>query len=76
MGDLRHAIEAGVMSPEDVHAELADIVAGRRPGRTSAEEITLFDSTGVGVQDAASAALVYERARAKGAGSSVSLGAL
>lgn len=76
MGDLHHAIEAGVMSPEDVHAELADIVAGRRPGRTSAEEIAIFDSTGIGVQDAASAALAYERARANGVGSSVSLGAL
>ena len=76
MGDLHHAIEAGVMLPEDVHAELADIVAGRRPGRTCAQEITLFDSTGTGVQDAASAALAYERARANGVGSSVSMGAL
>jgi ornithine cyclodeaminase/alanine dehydrogenase len=48
-------------------------VAGRRSGRTSAAEITVFDSTGTAVQDAAAAALVYERARAKGLGMPVEL---
>ena len=56
MGDLGHAIDAGLMSPADVHAELGDLVVGRRSGRTTAEEITVFDSTGVAIQDAASAA--------------------
>jgi ornithine cyclodeaminase/alanine dehydrogenase-like protein (mu-crystallin family) len=44
-----------------IHAELADIVAGRKPGRTSDEEITVFDSTGLAIEDVASAAFAYER---------------
>ncbi|HEV2817753.1 MAG TPA: ornithine cyclodeaminase family protein [Allosphingosinicella sp.] len=62
MGDLNHAIAAGAMTQEAVHAELAGLVIGARPGRTSAEEITLFDSTGMGLQDVAAAAMIYERA--------------
>jgi ornithine cyclodeaminase/alanine dehydrogenase-like protein (mu-crystallin family) len=62
MGDLHHAIEAGAMTAADVHAELGEIVNGRKPGRTDATEITLFDSTGVAIQDVAAAAWAYERA--------------
>jgi len=62
MGDLHHAIDAGAMSTADVHAELGEIVTGRKPGRTRATEITLFDSTGVAIQDVAAAACAYERA--------------
>jgi alanine dehydrogenase len=62
MGDLHHAIDAGAMTAADVHAELGEIVAGRKPGRTDAAEITLFDSTGVAIQDVAAAAWAYERA--------------
>ena len=64
MGDLRHAVAAGLASPDSVHAELGEILAGRRPGRTSPEEIILFDSTGTALQDVASAAMVYEKAEA------------
>src|SRR5262249_26517938 len=60
IGDLHHAISAGLMRLEDVHAELGEIVAGRKPGRTSREEITIFDSTGAALQDVAAAAAVYE----------------
>lgn len=62
IGDLHHAIEAGVVTLEDVHAELGEVVTGRKPGRTSDEEITIFDSTGTALQDVAAAAIVYERA--------------
>ena len=62
MGDLHHAIDAGVMAAADVYAELAEIVAGEKPGRTNATEVTLFDSTGVAIQDVAAAAWAYERA--------------
>lgn len=62
IGDLHHAIAAGLMTPRDVHAELGEVVAGRKPGRTSDEEITIFDSTGTALQDVAAAAVVYERA--------------
>ena len=62
IGDLHHAIEAGVVTRGDVYAELGEIVSGRKPGRTSAEEITIFDSTGTALQDVAAAAIVYEKA--------------
>lgn len=61
MGDLRHAVAAGAMTREAVHAELAELVRGTKPGRTSADEIIIFDSTGIGLQDAAAAAAIYER---------------
>lgn len=68
IGDLHHAIAIGLISKDNIHAELGQIVAGRKPGRTSAEEITIFDSTGVAIEDAVSAVAVYEKALASGAG--------
>ena len=62
MGDLHHALGAGVMKREGVHAELGEVVAGRKPGRESAGEVIVFDSTGMALQDVAAAALVYEKA--------------
>jgi len=59
IGDLHHAIAAGVMTARDVHAELAEIVAGRKPGRAGDGEITVFDSTGTGLQDVAAAIAAY-----------------
>jgi ornithine cyclodeaminase/alanine dehydrogenase-like protein (mu-crystallin family) len=73
IGDLQHALAAGLMTREQVHAELADVVAGRRPGRTRDDEITVFDSTGTALQDVAAAVAVYERARACGRGTDVAL---
>jgi len=62
IGDLHHALEDGRASAESVHAELADVVAGKFAGRATEEEITIFDSTGIAIEDAAAAALVYEKA--------------
>jgi alanine dehydrogenase len=62
MGDLNHALTAGVMQREDVRASLDQVIAGTRPGRHSDDEIIIFDSTGVAIEDVAAAALVYERA--------------
>jgi alanine dehydrogenase len=62
IGELHHAIENGFMRREDVYAELAEILDGRKPGRTSDEEITVFDSTGTALEDVAAAAAVYEKA--------------
>ena len=64
IGDLHHAISQGLMRRENVYAELAEIVAGRKPGRTSEKEIIIFDSTGVAIEDAITAAAVYEKAQA------------
>jgi alanine dehydrogenase len=75
MGDLHHALQAGVVKMEDVHAELGEIVAGRKPGRESAAEVIVFDSTGMALQDVAATALVYEKAIGEGAGTLVQLAA-
>jgi ornithine cyclodeaminase/alanine dehydrogenase len=69
VGETHHAIEAGLMRPDQVHAELGDIIAGKRPGRTDARQIIIFDSTGTALQDVAAAAAVYERALQTGVGS-------
>ena len=74
IGDLHHALEAGAMSRTDVHGELADLVVGRKPGRRSPEEITIFDSTGTALQDVAASVVAYEKALATGAGLEVALG--
>jgi ornithine cyclodeaminase/alanine dehydrogenase len=68
IGELHHALDKGLMTREQVHAELGEVIAGTKPGRTSADEITIFDSTGTALQDVASAVIVYERAVAMGRG--------
>jgi len=73
IGDLRHAIAAGLMTRDDVAAELADVVSGRKPGRRREDEVVVFDSTGTALQDVAAAWLAYERALAGGVGVSVDL---
>jgi alanine dehydrogenase len=75
IGDLHHALAAGVMTRERVHAELGEVVAGVKPGRRSENETIVFDSTGTALQDVAAAAAVYERARASGRGTAVDFGA-
>lgn len=68
MGDLHHAVAAGAMQASEVHAELAQVLAGERSGRTSDDMITLFDSTGLGLQDATAARALYQRAVELGVG--------
>lgn len=75
MGELHHALAEGLMGVDNVHAQLGEIVAGKRPGRESDTEIIVFDSTGTALQDVAAAAVVYEKAVAAGAGRILSLGA-
>jgi len=58
-GDLNHALRAGVMSKDQVHAELSDLAAGRKRGRITEDELVIFDSSGSGVQDVAAAWLAY-----------------
>lgn len=73
IGDLHHALAAGLLRREQVHAELAEVVVGTKRGRVDAEEITVFDSTGTALEDVAAAALAYERAAARGLGAPVRL---
>lgn len=68
IGDLHHAIDAGVLTRADVRATLAEVVAGTNPGRLSDEEIIVFDSTGVAIEDVAAAVIAYERALVDGLG--------
>jgi ornithine cyclodeaminase/alanine dehydrogenase len=74
IGDTHHAIASGVMTRNDVHAELGEVVAGRKAGRSSIEEIIIFDSTGMALQDVIVAAAVYEKALARGPGQLIDFG--
>jgi ectoine utilization protein EutC len=68
LGELHHGLEAGVLPPEDEIVELGELASGRKPGRTSDEQITVCDLTGVGVQDTAIALLALRTAMEKGLG--------
>jgi len=74
IGDLHHALRSGAMSLTDVHAELSDVVVGRKPGRRSPDDIVIFDSTGVAIEDVAAAAIVYEKAIGAARGVAIELG--
>lgn len=76
MGDLGHAVRAGAMRPDDVHAGLGAILAGAAPGRTSDDQLFVFDSTGTALQDVAAAAAIYERARGLGGHAQFDFGGL
>jgi alanine dehydrogenase len=67
------APELAGIDPGHVHAELGELVAGSKPGRTSREQITLYKSVGVAVQDAAAAALVLAAAQRRSAGREIQL---
>jgi ornithine cyclodeaminase len=68
LGELHHAIAAGVVAESAVFTELGEIVAGSKPGRASRDAITVADLTGTGVQDTAIANLARTRAGAANAG--------
>ena len=67
------APELAGVSPADVHAELGELVAGTKPGRSSQDEITLYKSVGVAVQDVAAAALVLAAAKGRSMGLAIDL---
>jgi len=73
MGELHHAIAGGLVTRDDVHGELADVICGRVRGRERDDEVIIFDSTGTALQDAAVAALAYERAVERAMGITVAL---
>jgi ornithine cyclodeaminase/alanine dehydrogenase-like protein (mu-crystallin family) len=70
-GDFRIPKEEGVITEEDVYAELGEIVAGKKEGRTSPDEVTLFKATGLAIQDVGTAHKVYQLAKEKGIGISL-----
>jgi alanine dehydrogenase len=74
IGDLHHAIVAGLMTAVDAHAELGEVIAGTKPGRTRHDETIVFDSTGTGLQDVAAAIAAYRNALAASAGTRFDFG--
>jgi ornithine cyclodeaminase/alanine dehydrogenase len=62
IGDTHHAIAEGLMRKEDIYAGLSEVVAGKKAGRINETDIIVFDSTGVAIEDAAAATVVYEKA--------------
>jgi alanine dehydrogenase len=72
-GDLLIPLKQGLITEDHIYAELGEIAAGLKPGRASPEEITLFKSVGVAVQDVAAAGAVLEAARRLNLGSEVAL---
>jgi alanine dehydrogenase len=61
-GDLSHALRSGLVSKDRVHADLAELVSGRKQGRFTDHELVIFDSSGTGVQDVAAAWAAYQEA--------------
>jgi alanine dehydrogenase len=67
-GEINVALARNELTPEQVYGSLGEIVAGKKPGRETAEEITVFDSTGLIIQDLALGLAVYRRAKERGLG--------
>lgn len=67
-GEINVPLQQGILREEDIAGEIGEVITGMKPGRTSEEEITVFDSTGIALQDSATVPLEYERAIAAGVG--------
>ncbi len=72
-GEINVPLSKGIITKQNVWGDICEIVAGLKPGRTSPEEITVFTSTGLAVQDAVTADLAYKKALAKGIGKTVEI---
>ncbi len=72
-GEINVPLSKGIIKIDAVYSELGEIIAGKKAGRTSEEEITIFDSTGLAVQDVATGNLVYKKAREEKLGREVEL---
>ena len=72
-GDIIIPIQEGALDESHIHAELGEIIIGKKPSRESDEEITLFKSNGLAIQDVTTAKLVYDRAVQQGIGTEVEL---
>jgi alanine dehydrogenase len=72
-GDMMIPIQEGAITADHIHAELGEVVTGKKIGRTSEKQITLFKSNGLAIQDVAAARLVYEKAKSLGIGQEVQI---
>jgi alanine dehydrogenase len=73
IGEIQHALSQGIIKDSDIHAEIGEVLIGKKSGREADDEITLFDSTGIAAQDIAAANIVYQFAKKTGMGKSVTL---
>ncbi|MGG6196878.1 ornithine cyclodeaminase family protein [Pantoea allii] len=67
-GETWHGLNRNIIRENDIHAEIGEILLGKKPGRESEEEITFFDSTGLSIQDNTTAGRIYRNALEKGVG--------
>ncbi len=70
-GEINVPVAEGILTRDDITAKIGDVIIGKTPGRDSDEEITVFDSTGLAVQDVVTAWKVYEKALERGIGSNI-----
>ena len=61
-GEINVPVAEGILTRDDITAKIGDVIIGKTPGRDSDEDITIFDSTGLAVQDVVTAWKVYEKA--------------
>ena len=73
VGEFHHGIEQGLVKREDFRGELGALISGAAAGRADAGEITIYDSTGTALQDAAAAVAIYRKAKAAGIGIEIDL---
>jgi alanine dehydrogenase len=67
-GETHNAVKAGIIRREEIHAEIGEIILGKKPGRESLDEVTIFDTVGMSIQDNVTAAMLYKGALQKGLG--------
>lgn len=67
-GETHNAVAAGIIRKEDIYAEIGEIVLGNKPGRENSDEVTIFDTVGMAIQDNVTAAMLYKGALEKGLG--------
>lgn len=72
-GELEIPVQQGAIAPEDIVAELGEVIAGKAAGRQNADDITVFDTSGIAVQDLAASQVAYRRAIEAGLGTQVAL---
>ena len=67
-GETQHPLNGKIMGKDDIHAEIGEILLGTKPGRENDEEVTIFDSTGMAIQDNTTATKIYRNAIERGVG--------
>ena len=72
-GDILLALKEGSISKENIHGEIGEVLAGTKPGREHTDEVTLYKSVGIAIQDVATANLVYHKALKQEVGTNVEI---